>query len=114
MSHYLLGHCPKLGHRLSALVWETVLSDPFSQDFPTSRLRRHEEFRACWDMVLESLVEGDRFSLECVGMDFHQLMDVVDHDELYDYLTKGLVNKLELVEHGYFSAQLVENVSPCN
>lgn len=107
MSYVLLGHCPKLGSRLSVLVWDAVLNDPFDPDNP-SRQSRRREYGECWNAVLQSLVEADWLYLESLGIDLEDLWACTDHEELRDYLNDGTVIHLELVERGYFSATLKE------
>lgn len=112
MSQYLLGHCPRLGAKLSVLVWQAVLDDPWSPDHPKRQRRR--TFKECWDAVMECIVEGDDFTLDQIlGVDLDDLQELTDHDDLREYLSMGLVAKLEMVEHGYFSAILTETSSQC-
>lgn len=112
MSEYLLGHCPRLGSKLSGLVWQAVLDDPWAPDVPKRQRRR--TFQECWAAVLECIVEGDDFTLDqLLGVDLDDLRELTDHDELREYLSMGLVSKLEMVEHGYFSAILTETSTTC-
>lgn len=107
MSYYILGHSPKLGSMLTTLVWDLVRNDPVLGEVPRRLSQKSVAFKECWDFVLESLVQGEGY-LDSLGIDLDPLWDNIDHDELLEFLTVGLVSKLEMVEHGYFSALLME------
>lgn len=108
MSYHLLGHSSKLGSALTTAVWNLLLDDPSRVDQPSGEIRKSEEFKDCWEFVLDSLARGESYIDSC-DFDLEYLWDSIDHDELKEYLTVGLVTKLELVEHGYFSATLEES-----
>jgi hypothetical protein len=110
MSYYLLGCSPKLGSLVSAVAWEVFRNDPNDGAIPKRVSKRTVEFRDCWEYVLDSLVRGDSY-LDNVGIDLDLLWDNIDHEELQELLNVGLICKLELVEHGYFSATLAETPS---
>jgi hypothetical protein len=64
--------------------------------------------------VLECITDGDDFTLDqLLGVGLDDLQDFTDHEELREYLSLGLVAKLEMVEHGYFSAILTETSTTC-
>lgn len=107
MSYYILGHSPKLGSMLTTLVWDLVRNDPVLGEVPRRLSQKSVAFKECWDFVLESLVQGEGY-LDSLGIDLDPLWDNIDHDELLEFLSVGLVSKLEMVEHGYFSALLME------
>lgn len=107
MKHYILGHSPKLGSMLNELVWDCVRNDPILGEVPRRLSKKSVAFKDCWDFVLESLVLGEGY-LESLGIDLEHIWENIDHEELHDCLAVGLVYKLEVVEHGYFSALLAE------